>query len=291
VDMALNLTPLVKIGKGRIELKMVATYNNNNVTATQGNIPVVIGGNSGFIQNAVGTPTINEIATVGHPAFQFQMTDYLRDSANGKVIVDPVTGYPTQAQGLVIKGRALPLWIVGISPSYTVGNFSVNMTFEYKGGYNFYSGLGADADFAGISARSAEYARQRFVFPNSEYMQNGKLVPNTNIEVQDGNYGFWTGANTNTGIGTNYFASADAWRLRELNISYNLPTKWLGNGNVLKRLVISFVGKNLFLWTPSSNQWGDPEFNYSNTGNTFGLASGFQSPSSRVFGGSLTIGF
>ena len=291
VDMALNLTPLVKIGKGRIELKMVATYNNNEVTATQGNIPVIIGGNSGFIQNAVGTPTINEIATVGHPAFQFQMTDYLRDSANGKVIVDPVTGYPTQASGLVVKGRALPLWIVGISPSYTIGNFSINMTFEYKGGYNFYSGLGADADFAGISARSAEYARQRFVFPNSEYMQNGKLVPNTNIQVQDGNYGFWTGANTNTGIATNYFASADAWRLRELNISYNLPTKWLGNGNVLKRLVISFVGKNLFLWTPSSNQWGDPEFNYANTGNTFGLASGFQSPSSRVFGGSLTIGF
>jgi hypothetical protein len=79
--------------------------------------------------------------------------------------------------------------------------------------------------------------------------------------------------------------------LRELNISYNLPTKWLGNGNVFKRLVVSFVGKNLFLWTPASNQWGDPEFNYSTTGNTFGLASGFQTPASRVFGGSLTIGF
>jgi hypothetical protein len=76
-----------------------------------------------------------------------------------------------------------------------------------------------------------------------------------------------------------------------VNLSYNLPTKWLGNGNVLKRLIVSFVAKNLFIWTPSSNQWGDPEFNYSTTGNTFGLASGFQSPASRVYGGSLTIGF
>jgi TonB-linked SusC/RagA family outer membrane protein len=291
VEMDLHLSPLVNIGKGRIDLRVAATYNDNKVTSTQGNIPVVIGGNSGFIQNAVGYPTVNQLARVGSPAFQFQMTDYARDSINGKVIVDPLTGYPSQAAGLVIKGRALPLWVIGISPSYSIGNFSVNMTFEYKAGYNFYSGLGPDADFAGISARSAEYGRKRFVFPNSEYLQNGKYVANTNLMTQDGNYGFWTGANTNTGIATNYFASAAAWRWRELNISYNLPTKWLDNGNVLKRLVISFVAKNLFIWTPSSNQWGDPEFNYSTTGNTFGLASGFQSPASRVFGGSLTIGF
>ena len=291
VEMDLHLTPLVNVGKGRIDLRIAASYNNNNIVRTQGNVPVIVGGNSGFIQNATGTPTVNMIAAAGHPAYQFQMTDYARDSTNGKVIIDPVTGYPSEAQGLVVRGRALPLWVLGFTPSFTMGNFSVNMTFEYKGGYNFYSGLGADADFAGISARSAEYGRKRFVFPNSEVMEGGKLVANTNIQVQDGNYGFWTGANTNTGIGTNYFASADAWRLRELNISYNLPTKWLGNGNVLKRLIISFVGKNLFLWTPPSNQWGDPEFNYSTTGNTFGVASGFQSPASRVFGGSLTIGF
>jgi TonB-linked SusC/RagA family outer membrane protein len=296
LEMDMHLTPLVYVGKGRINLRIAASYNNNKVTATQGNIPVVVGGTSGFIQNAVGSPTVNMLAQVGAPAYQFQMTDYLRDTVPGdpyygKVVIDPLTGYPSQAPKPVVLGRALPLWILGITPEYSIGNFSVNMTFEYKGGYNFYSGLGADADFSGISARTAIYGRQRFVFPNSVYQQGGKYVQNTNIQVQDGNYGFWTGANTNTGIGTNYFASADAWRLRELNISYNLPTKWLGNGNVLKRLIISFVGKNLFIWTPSSNQWGDPEFNYSTTGNTFGLASGFQSPAARVFGGSLTIGF
>lgn len=291
VEMDLNLTPLIRVGKGRFDLKTVATYNNNKVTSTLGNVPVIIGGNNGFIQNAVGYPTVNNIAQVGSPAFQFQLSDYARDPATGKVIVDPSTGFPTQSQGLVVKGRALPLWIIGISPSYSVGNFSVSMTFEYKGGYNFYSGLGPDEDFAGVSARSAEYGRKRFVFPNSVYLQNGKYVNNTNIQTQDGNYGFWTGANTNTGIATNYFGSADAWRLREINISYNLPTKWLGNGTILKKLTIAAVAKNVFLWVPKSNQYGDPEFNYSTTGNTFGLASGFQSPPSRVFGGSLTIQF
>ena len=88
--------------------------------------------------------------------------------------------------------------------------------------------MGPDMDFAGSSARSAEYGRQRFVVPNSVYWNGSKYVPNTNIQVQDGNAGFWTGTSTNTGIGTNYFASAAEWRLRELNFSYSLPERWIG---------------------------------------------------------------
>ena len=292
VEMDLGLTPLVKIGKGRIDVKINATYNNNKVLSTLGNVPVVIGGNNGFIQNAVGYPTVNNIAIVGAPAFQFQLSDYLRDSATGKVIVDPVTGFPTQSSGLAIKGRTLPLWIVGFTPSYSLGGFSISMTWEFKGGNDFYSGLGPDEDFAGISAASAEYGRQRFVFPNSVYKNaGGKYVPNTNIQVQDGNLGFWTGANTRTGIATNYFASANALRLREVNISYSLPDKMLGHNKIIKKVTVSAVGKNLFLIVPKSNQWGDPEFNYANTGNTFGLGSGFQSPPARLFGGSITVQF
>ena len=164
------------------------------------------------------------------------------------------------------------------------------MTWDYKGGNDFFSGLGVDEDFAGISARTAEYGRQRFVFPNSVYLSGGKYVPNTSIQVQDGNLGFW-GQAINTAIATNYFASAAALRLREVNISYNLPLRWIGNGRIIKRVTVSAVGKNLLLFVPKSNQWGDPEFNYSTTGNTFGIASSFQSPASRLFGGSVTVQF
>lgn len=290
VEMDLGLTPLVTIGKGRIELRLNATYNNNKVTNTLNNVPVVIGGSSGFIQNSISSPTVNNIAVVGLPAFAFQLTDYARDSATGKVIVDPVTGYPSPSADQVIKGRSLPLWVIGATPSFSIGNFSFAMTWDYKGGHYFYSGLGSDEDFAGISARSAEYGRQRFVFPNSVYYDGSKYVPNTNIQVQDGNYGFWSTAK-NTAIATNYFASAAAWRLRELNISYSLPFSWIGTTKAIKRVTISAVGKNLLLLVPKSNQWGDPEFNYSSTGNTFGIASSFQAPASRLFGGSLTVQF
>ena len=291
VEMELNMTPLINVGKGRIDFRVNATYNNNEITHTLGDVPVVLAGSAGFIQNSVSSPTAANIAMVGGSAFQFQLTDYNRDPATGKVIVDPVTGYPSEAAGQVVKGRSLPLWVVGMTPSFSIGNFAFTMTWDFKGGNDFFSGLGSDEDFSGISARSASYNRQRFVFPNSVYFDGTKYVDNKSILVQDGNYNFWANGNTNTAIATNYFASAAAWRLREVNISYTLPAKMFGSQNIIKSITISAVAKNLFLFVPKSNQWGDPEFNYSATGNTFGIASSFQSPASRLFGGSLTVQF
>ncbi|MEO5563470.1 MAG: SusC/RagA family TonB-linked outer membrane protein [Chitinophagaceae bacterium] len=290
VELDLGLTPLISIGKGKIDFKINATYNNNEVLTTLGNVPVIIGGNNGFLQNSISSPTVNNIAVVGRPAFGFQLTDYARDPL-GRVIIDPNTGNPSAAAELIIKGRTLPLWVIGATPSFSLGGFSVSMTWDYKGGHNFYSGLGSDADFSGISKRSAEYGRKRFVFPNSVYFDGSKYVENTSIQVQSGNYEFWTNGTTNTSIGTNYYASADAIRLREVNISYTLPLKWIGNGKLIKRITVSAVGKNLLRFVPESNQWGDPEFNYSSTNNTFGVASSFQSPASRLFGGTVTVQF
>ncbi|MDB5230798.1 MAG: SusC/RagA family TonB-linked outer membrane protein [Chitinophagaceae bacterium] len=290
VELDLGLNPLIKTGKGRLDFKINATYNNNEVTSTLNDIPVVIGGTNGFIQVSASSPAANNIAVVGKPAFAYQLTDYTRDPATGKVIVDAVTGLPSKAAASVVMGRSLPLWVVGFTPTYTLGNFSASMTWDYKTGHNFYSGMGSDEDFAGISSRSADYGRQRFVFPNSVYLSNGKYVDNTNVLVQDGNYGFWAGS-INTAIATNYFASAAAWRLREVNLSYNVPLKWIGNGKSIQKLTVSVIGRNLLMFVPKSNQWGDPEFNFTAAGNTFGISSSFQSPSQRLFGGSVTVQF
>jgi TonB-linked SusC/RagA family outer membrane protein len=281
-----------QVGKGRISFKMNATYNNSKISSTPGGAPVVIGGTGNFIQVSRNSPTANNIAQQGGPAFQFQLSDYDRDPATGKVIIDPITGNPSLSTNLTITGRTLPVWIMGFTPKYEIGGLAVSMTWDYKTGHQFYSGLGSDMDFAGISARSASYGRQRFVFPNSVYKgSDGQYHENTNIQVQDGNYGFWTGSGTNTGIATNYFASATAIRLREVNITYNLPTKWLSPVKFIKKASISLVGRNLILLVPKSNQWGDPEFNYSTANNSFGLGSAFQTPASRLYGGNLSLTF
>jgi TonB-linked SusC/RagA family outer membrane protein len=285
IDLDLTLSPLINIGRARFDLKINAGYNNNEVKETFQNLDVITGGSGNFIQNSVSSPTINQIARVGGPAYSYQMTDYLRDP-QGRVIVD-ANGLPSQAAALVVQGRSLPLWIVGATPSVTVGNISLSMTWDFKGGHNGYSGLGSDMDFSGISERSAAYGRQNFIFPNSVYDDGtGKYVVNTDRLTQDGNYAFWTGKGTNTGIATNYFYSAAALRLREINLAYNLPLK----GKGLKNLTFAVIGRNLFLFVPKSNQWGDPEFN-SGGENTYGISSSFQSPATRMMGLSINAQF
>jgi outer membrane receptor protein involved in Fe transport len=291
LELDLGIAPY-QVGKGRVSLKVNATYNTNKITATPGNLPVVIAGTGNFTQISRNSPTANNIAVVGGPAYQFQLSDYSRDPATGKVIIDPVTGNPSQSTDLRVMGRSLPLWIYGLTPKYEIGGLSVSMTWDYKTGHQFYSGLGSDMDFAGISRRTASYGRQRFVFPNSVYKGgDGLYHENTNIQIQDGNYGFWTGSGTNTGIATNYYASAAAVRLREVNITYNLPSKWLSPLKFIKKASVSLIGRNLLLYVPKSNQWGDPEFNGTGVANSSGLASAFQTPASRLFGGNINLTF
>jgi TonB-linked SusC/RagA family outer membrane protein len=291
VELDLGLTPLLNLGKKtKLDLKVNATYNENRVTRTDNDLPVILNGTGTFTSAFAGSPTVNNIAQVGSAAFAYQLTDYKRDPATGKVIVD-ANGNPDQASELAVKGRSLPKWIIGLTPTLTMGNITFSMTWDFKTGHNFYAGIGPGLDNAGISEASAQYGRQRFVFPNSVYLEGGKYVDNVNRQVSDGNYDFWSTNKTSwTQIGTNYFASATALRLRELSLSYNLPATVLGN-SVIKKLTFSVIGRNLFLLVPKSNAWSDPEFNSATGSNTFGISSSFQTPTSRLIGASLTAQF
>jgi TonB-linked SusC/RagA family outer membrane protein len=292
VELDLNITPLVNIGQGRINLGVNVTYNDNEITSLFPGIDeLAIGGSGNFTQLSASSPDAHNYAIVGKPAFVFKLSDYKRDP-EGRVIVDRYTGFPELQDSLVTRGRSLPLWLVGINPSFSWKGLTVAMTWDYRGGHYAYHGIGSDMDFTGISWRSGQFGRQRFVFPNSVYDDGtGKYVPNENIQVASGGRDFWATGTTNTSVATNYFSSAAFWKLRELAISYELPSAWIGGGKFIKKVMISAVGRNLFTFVPDSNQWTDPEFNYTDQGNTFGLNSVFATPPARLFGASVTLTF
>jgi TonB-linked SusC/RagA family outer membrane protein len=293
VELDLNLTPLVKIGgEGRINFGINATYNDNEITALFPGInELAIGGVDEFTQRGGSSPDAFNYAIVGQPAFVFKLSDYARDP-QGRVIVDRVTGDPSLEDSLVTRGRSLPTWILGFNPSFSYKGFTLGMTWDYKGGHYAYHGIGSDMDFTGISERSAQFGRERFVFPNSVYDDGtGKYVSNENIQVSSGGRNFWSTGTTNTSIATNYFSSAASWKLREVVLSYEMPFSFIGENKIIKRLVLSAVGRNLLTFLPKSNQWVDPEFNYTTANNTFGISSVFSVPPSRLFGGSITFTF
>ena len=232
-------------------------------------------------------------------------TDWIRDPASGKVVVDPVTGMPTVDPNEKIYGTTNPTDILGINTSVTFKNFSFSAVADYRGGNFIMNSLGQNADFTGVSFHSAENGRQRFIFPNSVVSDgSGKFVPNTSVAVANGGNiggaGFWPTVYT-SGQGSTYVTSAAFWKLREIAITYQLPVSVLGKISFIKRASIGLIGRNLLMLRPKSNFWSDPEFNDNSTsgigannkgnGNAIGSTSEFQTPPTRIFSANITLTF
>ncbi len=84
--------------------------------------------------------------------------------------------------------------------------------------------------------------------------------------------------------------SAASWKLRELSLNYDLPESLLEKTKFFQRISVGLVGRNLFMWVPSTNYWGDPDFSSSDSYNAPGL-SGTKQSGSRTFGFNVTISF
>ena len=79
-------------------------------------------------------------------------------------------------------------------------------------------------------------------------------------------------------------------KLREVNLTYRLPRKWFAGMKWLSGIDISFVGRNLLMWTPSQGLV-DPDM--TNYGNDLESQFGeyYSAPTTRTFGGSIKIVF
>ncbi len=119
-------------------------------------------------------------------------------------------------------------------------------------------------------------------------MVNGKAVDNTNVTVDDGNFNFWPSLYNS--VGGNYVVSADAWKLREVVISYNFPKSITAETKIIKDATLSISGRNLFMIRPNTNQTTDPEFS-EDTGNDVGRTSLSQAPPTRIFSATLSLTF
>lgn len=280
LEIDLKINPLFKFRKGNIEFNTNFTINDSKINSIY----------TGLDELAIGGFTnASNYAIVGQPAFVFKATDYNRDP-QGRVIVDAINGYPSQNPVLQTFGRTMPKYIWALTPTINWNGLTLNIVADYRGGHFAYHGIGPDMDFSGISARSARNDRQRFVFPNSVYWDGAKYIPNTNITVANGGYNFYSQNAPNRSVATNYLTTADSWRIREVSLAYQIPTKLFGKQNLIKKASIRAIARNLFIWLPKSNEYTDPDFNFS-TGNTSGVNSSSITPPSRIFGATLSLTF
>lgn len=274
-----------------------------------------IGGNYNYNNNEVikVTDDINELslttgglaqsyAIKGLPYPYLKGSDYVRDQ-NGrieltKISLAPVTGpngevvtregwVPARAAASVNFGNTLPKHTAGFNTSFTYKGITLAGQGEYRAGYYIMNSVGADLDFTGASARSAEYGRQPFILPNSSVQDaSGNWVPNTS-NLTPGGAEFWANTSYNRGIASNYITKGNFFKLREVSLNYNVPAALLGGTRFVKAVNLNVFARNLFLWVPKENQYTDPEFSFT-AGNGIGINDNRQTPPTRFYGLSLS---
>jgi hypothetical protein len=273
------------LGDVNIDFKTNYTYQTNKVTSLVDGV------------NELGLGNYNYVI-VGQSAYMFKLTDYIRDD-QGHVIVDRITGMPTQNSNLSMFGTTAPHHFLGLNLNVGWKGFSFSAVADYRAGNQIVvDQLGGFLDDNGLSERSAQNGRRAFVFPNSVYDDGtGKYVTNTNVYTQQYGRLFWN-SDLNTSVISNYLADGAFWKLREVAISYEIPVKVFGGklSNVIKGANIGISGRNLLMFVPKSNQWTDPEFQGGNgnapyVGNATGRSTAYNFPPTRIFGANLTFRF
>ena len=232
-------------------------------------------------------------AAQGMPFPALYAVPHLRDSASGKIIVDPVTGFPSADPNIKYMGNTQPKHRMGLNLNARYKQLSLRAVAEYRGGYVIYNGGASTFEFSGAGINTIAYNRGRFVIPNSVYWDaaQNKYVDNKDVTITEGGANYWPQGTVRTGITENYVTSGAFWKLREVALGYMLPTSWLQSLGFLKEVSLNLVGRNLFMLVPKTNVYTDPEYSAGGTANYVGINTLGQNPPTRYYGATLTLKF
>jgi TonB-linked SusC/RagA family outer membrane protein len=233
------------------------------------------------------TGQVGVYAVVGEAFPQMKANTYQRDP-QGRTIIDPSTGWPKTNAELSSLGKTMPDYILGANTSLKFKGFNLSTTLDYRTGHVFYAQGSDRMEFTGRSLESVSANRQDFVIPNSVIeVSDGVYVENTNIPVSGGRQSYWTDVYND--VKENYVRDATAFKIRELALTYTLPSSLLSR-TPLRKLTVGFIARNLYTLLPAENSFSDPEFNNTRN-NAVGIGGYFQSPPTRSFGVNLNIEF
>jgi len=282
IEADLKITPIVKAGDFTWDAVISYTYQTNKVVS---------------IMPGLSQLFINDVsyAVVGQQFPSIMVTDFQRDS-QGRIIVDPQSGYPTTNPALYNAGHGNPNHLLGLTSTFNWKGLSLNIVADYRTGNVIQNAVGNDLDFTGISEHSGMNGRQDFVIPNS-VVNMGTAArpdyePNTTVITKGGGWYIWTQSPVVSSHSMiTYLTSAAFWKVREVSLNYEVPVKNILGGKV-KGLQLGLIGRNLLMFRPKTNGWADPEFNQQNgASNAVGYTTVYQTPPTRVMGFSVKFTF
>ncbi|MDB5252573.1 MAG: TonB-dependent receptor [Flaviaesturariibacter sp.] len=261
------------------DLNVRYSMNDNKVTSLYKGVPEF---SYGAFSYAAPYAILNE------PFPALKAISYFRDTATGRVMVNASTGYPITGGPLKNFGRTTPKHILGAGTKIGYKAFTLTSNWEYRGGNVLYSDLGRQMTFTGSGKWTED--RAPHIFPNSAYrdVATGKVVPNTTVNVREAEYALWV--DSYRLIAENFVVPAWFIKLRDINLSYAIPSSLVAKSGIFSTATVGLYGRNLITIVDKANQFTDPEFSFT-TSNGVGVSTTSQTPPVRQYGFTLNINF
>ena len=172
-------------------------------------------------------------------------------------------------------GDPNPDFIMGWNNNFQIGRIGLGFLLDWREGGDMWNGTAWALSFFGRTPLTAT-TRVETPSPIAGVLPNGQ--PNTIPVVRDQTY--WTSSLGGFGAVGEQFVQDGGWiRLREVNISYDLPLSNWGI-NFINSGTLSFVGRNL--WYDTDYDGVDPETSLTGVGNGQGFDY-FNMPNTRSF--------
>lgn len=304
-DIILNV-PVAAASGFTSQTKNAGTLESKGIEVSVTAIPVktssvvwTIDGNWSRIRNNVIelAPGVQNIAIGGFTTAQTRIeagqeygviyaNSLLRD-AQGRLIINPVTGRPSAAPNATLRGNPNPRWTAGITNTVSYKGISVSFLLDFRYGGDILSRVVNDLRRTGTAEETA--ALPRFGsdgLPLLNYVIDGVYSdgsPNTTpVSAQT----YWQDLYAFTVPGEGVF-DASWTRLREASIFYSLP-KSLLEKTPFGRVEVGINGRNLWLKTDVPHI--DPETNLTGATNSQGLEFNTM-PNARTYGAVLKLTF
>ena len=197
-------------------------------------------------------------------------------------------GLPGRDPDQVFLGNQQPQALAGITNSFAFKGIGVSFQIDGRFGGEMFSATQAAMQRNGTAAITAPNgAREDFVVNGVESDGQGGYIENTTpVSVED--YWFYTSTLSNLGVNEVNIYDATNIRLRNVQVSYQLPASVLGRSGIRQARIFASCNN---VWMIYSNMRGiDPESTFATSSNAIGFESA-AAATMRSFMFGLTLGF
>lgn len=252
-----------------------------------------------------GSPQLQDGRTfIGEELDHYWYSEWER-SPDGQLVIQD-DGVPKITDASLDQGSTQPDFTASVINSLSYKNLSLSFLFDGRFGgitYDSYerdlwrSGSHPDAIHPEREASNIAYANgtdaRTMVIPGVKivsgelsYDPQGNIVEDTRVfEPNDIRAEYQTWATSYKGAWQNNLIEKTFIKLREVTLTYNLPSRWMEK-SFINTASVSLVGRNLLYWTKDDDTFGDLD--------TYTLSNGdtdLQAPAQRTYGFNLNLQF